>query len=302
MNLYDRAKFMDLSVRGHDVRICVAKVPQSKGEDLAQREGEPQRRMLLIHGNPGHMASWEPCVGPLSQYGEVAAFDLPGFGRSGDAPAWALRLTPLADAVAAVLDGLGWSDPCHIIGHSHGGAVAQLVATRHAERVASVTLLATLGYPVRWSYKLLQLPGLKEALYLGGHLMSVGLLRPWTTATMATWMTPLFLPEGLPGGVVREEMARMAARPGILLNMARLTAGAPWEELLENAPKLRAPTLFVHGGAEMLVPVAQARAIYDVVAAHNSDARFVVLPDAGHMIPLFHGPRVASLMAESFDW
>ncbi len=295
MSLYDDARHMDVLLGGGVVSLCVAHFE-------AHPDTKAPRRFLLIHGNPGHMDTWAPTVAVLRRYGQVAAFDLPGFGRSGDVPPQALGLGPLADATMAVADALGWEGAVDVVGHSHGGAVAQFVATRYPGRVSSLTLLATLGYPVTWSYRLLQLPGLSKALYLGGKLMSWSWLMPWSAASVATFMAPLFMPEGLPPGVVMDETQRLAGRPDILLNMARLTQGAPWKALMGNAPQIAAPTVFIHGAAEMIVPVPQARAVYDVVRMNNPLARFVTLPGAGHMLPFFHAEAVVQTMARCLGW
>ena len=64
----------------------------------------PRARFLFLHGNPGCLDDWAELVTHVPDDCDVAAIDLPGFGRSRRAslaPA-SMRLGPLAEHVAAI--------------------------------------------------------------------------------------------------------------------------------------------------------------------------------------------------------
>ena len=116
---------------------------------------------VLLHGNPGSLLDWEKLVEPLSAVANVAVIDMAGFGRSArpaGAPS-ALDLDHLAADAVAVGKALSWSGPVFLVGHSHGGGVAQVAAANHPGAVAGIVLIATLGSPTHRSYRLLSLPG-----------------------------------------------------------------------------------------------------------------------------------------------
>ena len=67
--------------------------------------------------------------------------NLPNVGKSDRIPGLAAGLKATADRVAATIEALG-PDHADIAGHSHGGAVALMLAVRHPERVRSLILFA----------------------------------------------------------------------------------------------------------------------------------------------------------------
>lgn len=131
---------------------------------------------MLLHGNPGSLADWRQLWPLILSFADVAAIDLPGFGSSPrpDPSPKCLDLERLADHAVAAADALGWSEPAHFLGHSHGGGVAQIAAARRPDRVAGLVLMGTLGTPAHKSYRLLSLPGAEFVTRLVGRMMASG--------------------------------------------------------------------------------------------------------------------------------
>lgn len=97
--------------------------------------------LILIHGIIGSSFSWRRNLDSLAQDSTVYAVDLLGLGESDrveglDAgmPATAERMVRFMDAVKV--------DSAHVLGTSHGGAVAMLLAANHADRVRELVLVA----------------------------------------------------------------------------------------------------------------------------------------------------------------
>lgn len=123
---------------GDPVRVAYAVWP-------ARRGGAAKKPpVLMLHGSPGNLANFDELAPLVAATGrDVIALDLPGFGVSS---AWAPDYSTRAHAryALALLDHLG-IDRCHIVGWSMGGGVALEIDDLARERVASVTLLASIA-------------------------------------------------------------------------------------------------------------------------------------------------------------
>jgi pimeloyl-ACP methyl ester carboxylesterase len=141
-----------------------------------QEAGRGGRPVMLVHGFTAD--SWEVAglLEPLAARGwHAVAPDLRGHGRSErptDPAAYSFEL--LAEDVLALADDLGW-DRFAVVGHSMGGAIAQLVALDHPERVAALVLASTFHGPVpgitlelvemgRWVVREAGMAGLADAM------------------------------------------------------------------------------------------------------------------------------------------
>jgi pyruvate dehydrogenase E2 component (dihydrolipoamide acetyltransferase) len=108
--------------------------------ELGEGDGVP---VLLVHGFGADLNAWMFNQPALAAGRRALALDLPGHGGSakevgaGDAE-------NLTDAVEGALETLDIKR-VHLVGHSMGGAIAALVASRRPERVASLTLIASAG-------------------------------------------------------------------------------------------------------------------------------------------------------------
>jgi 3-oxoadipate enol-lactonase len=118
--------------------------------ELGVPRGEP---MLLIPGLGSDLHSWTLQRVWFSTRYRTIGVDNRGAGRS-DKPFGAYSLEQMADDAVAVLDAAG-VDQAHVIGASMGGAIAQLVALRHPERVRSLVLACTACHHHRWRRDLL---------------------------------------------------------------------------------------------------------------------------------------------------
>ncbi len=99
------------------------------------------RSLLLLHGLVGSVKNWRQNIRFLAHDSRVYAVDLFNMGESERVPGLDAGLEATADRVVAFMDALGVAE-ADIAAHSHGGAVAMMVAARHAERVRSLILFA----------------------------------------------------------------------------------------------------------------------------------------------------------------
>lgn len=99
------------------------------------------RPIVLIHGLVGSSANWRSNIAALAQVGSVYAIDQINMGRSQRIAGLDASLEATADRVAALMTALGLAQ-ADLVGASHGGAVALMLAARHPDRVRSLILFA----------------------------------------------------------------------------------------------------------------------------------------------------------------
>jgi 4,5:9,10-diseco-3-hydroxy-5,9,17-trioxoandrosta-1(10),2-diene-4-oate hydrolase len=99
------------------------------------------RPLLLLHGLVGSARNWRKNIGFLASDSRVYAVDLFNMGESERVPGLDAGLEATADQVAECMDALGLGE-VDVAGHSHGGAVAMMLAARHAHRVRRLILFA----------------------------------------------------------------------------------------------------------------------------------------------------------------
>jgi 3-oxoadipate enol-lactonase len=110
--------------------------------------------VLLVQGLGGEKNSWNLQRAALALRHRTIALDNRGAGRS-DKPDGKYNLEEMADDAIAVLDAAGIEN-AHVVGLSMGGAISQIIALKHPNRVRSLTLVATACRNHAWREELLQ--------------------------------------------------------------------------------------------------------------------------------------------------
>jgi pimeloyl-ACP methyl ester carboxylesterase len=288
LSLYGHARMVSVAVEQAAVALCVSRVAP---------RAVPRGRLLLLHGNPANMYDFGRLAALLSHELEVVALDLPGFGKSESLhpPRHGSLLDSYARHVMGAIDRLGWNEPFYLLGHSHGGAVAQGVAALFPERIRGLILLASVGTPAHWGYRQLVVPGVMTSLRVLAKALKRPSPRRLRRRIVRAVMEPIFAPAPLTDAWVDRELAVVDGRPEILVTMALVASGDPCGQLARGAARIRSPSLFVHGDADRLIPVANSRRLYDTIA-QASYAEFHELNGAGHMLHISHADRIAELV------
>lgn len=267
------------------------------------RSSGHRRRCILIHGNPGSLRDWSLVLELLSETADVVAIDLPGFGGSARPRdgRQGLSLDRLAECVAAVADALAWETPIFVVGHSHGGGVAQTLAAKHPARIAGIVLLGSLGSPTHSSYRLLAAPGATVVARAVGALLGPKWLRPIGGWVIRRALRDIAAPEAVSPARADRELQQLTARPEVLVSMVEAALGRPCDQLLASAFAIQCSVLFLHGGRDRLVPVECARLVHRKIREARGVSSFEVLPNAGHMLPEFQATQVAVRIAQFMD-
>ncbi|MDE2230330.1 MAG: alpha/beta fold hydrolase [Alphaproteobacteria bacterium] len=97
--------------------------------------------VVFVTGLSGHANFWREQLPVFAKSFEVVAFDHRGIGQS-DHSRISYTVERLAADTIGLLDALG-IQKAHVIGHSTGGAIAQVLGIEHAPRLASLIICAS---------------------------------------------------------------------------------------------------------------------------------------------------------------
>jgi len=117
------------------------------GLEIHYRETGQGRPVVLVHGFTGNSRNWALTVPALRPHYRIVSPDLRGHGLS----AKPIRpedysLEAMAQDVIALIDRLGLAG-CHLVGHSMGGMIAQVVALQAPALLRSLVLVDTSAEP-----------------------------------------------------------------------------------------------------------------------------------------------------------
>jgi 3-oxoadipate enol-lactonase len=230
--------------------------------------GEP---LLMIQGLGADMNGWMLQRLAFSPHFRTIALDNRGAGRSGKPPG-PYSLTQMADDAVAVLDHLG-IERAHVMGASMGGAVAQLLAVRHRERVRSLTLACTACSNPPWR---------RDLLDDWAHIATERGMNELSRRAMRWLIGPRSLRRFWPALGVFGPMAMTAPPHAFAGQIAAILAIG--DDVAEQLRTLEVPTLVLVGSQDILTPVADA----EEIAEHIPHARLAVVTGAAHGFMVEH--------------
>lgn len=234
------------------------------GEQTAPRAGDtPPTPVLLLHGSPGDSSNFEALVPLLARNGRtVVSPDLSGFGETLAGPD--LSYPVQAEYMLDMLDRLGIRR-AHVVGWSNGGGVGIWMAHNAPDRVASLTLLASVGAQETegsGSYAFEQLKYKLGTAVLGYGVELIphfGLLGSFRTRT----------------------------------NWLKNFDDSDQRQLTAIMPTLRTPTLILHGRNDFLVPAWAAEEHHRLIPTSS-----LVMLDANHFLPILQSEETAGYINE----
>lgn len=106
-----------------------------------EQQGSGDLALVFLHYWGGSSRTWKYVTTPLARSYRTIAVDHRGWGES-DAPAAGYSLANHADDVAGVIDALGLRRYI-LVGHSMGGKVAQLLASRRPGGLTGLVLVGS---------------------------------------------------------------------------------------------------------------------------------------------------------------
>ncbi len=223
--------------------------------------------LVLIHGAGGSHLHWPAELRRLSG-ATVCALDLPGHGRS-DGPD-CRTIEDYGAVLIAFLDATG-SDHVVLMGHSMGGAISQMTALTHPERVAGLVLVGT-GARLRVT-----------PLILDGILNEPE--GAYDVITRYAWA------EGAPEELIRLGRQTLAETPPQITHGDLLACDA--FDVMKRVEEINAPTLVISGTADLLTPHKYG----GYLAERIPNAQLLTVGGGGHMMALEQPTLIAEAVS-----
>ncbi|MFD0684944.1 alpha/beta fold hydrolase [Actinomadura fibrosa] len=249
------------------------KVALADHETVVAQKGDSGPTVILSHSLGVDWRMWEPVMERLSHGRRVLAYDMRGHGSAAGAPR-PFTMDDTARDLLGVLDAFD-ADTAHVVGLSMGGGVAQTVAVRAPERVASLALLATTDYPF---------PAFEDR----ARSAEADGMEAQIVPTLTRWFTPEALATN-PWGVryARERIRRF--HPADWAAAWRAFKGLDVQDRLAS---LAAPTLVLAGERD----ASTTPEIMSGIAERIPGSTYQELPGVPHMQTLENPVQVAEAL------
>ena len=222
--------------------------------------------VLLVQGLGGEKNSWNLQRAALALRHRTIAFDNRGAGRS-DKPDGKYNLEEMADDAIAVLDAAGIEN-AHVVGLSMGGAISQIIALKHPNRVRSLTLVATACRNHAWREELLQswaTTAETEGMTAVGKEAARWMIGPRSFRRVLPalgWMGPL----------------QLFNPAGAFVSQVRAILTTDDRDLHAELANITCPTMVVVGNQDILTPRGDAEEIASLIPT----AELVIISGGAH--------------------
>lgn len=240
-----------------------------------QVKGEGEPALVFLHYWGGTHRTWSAVVAELEGSYQLVTYDMRGWGRSGSSGT-GYSLGQLADEALALIARLGIQRYV-LVGHSMGGKIAQLIASRHPQGLVGMVLVA----PATPTPSLLPEAARQQQLHAYDNrdavLQTIGFLSAHTH------------PQQTIEQIVEDSLSGASA--------ARLAW--PNEGMLEDisaaVATIQVPTVVIAGECDRLDSIEQHRR---EVIARIPRSRLEVVAGSGHLLPIDAPARVAEIIRQ----
>jgi pimeloyl-ACP methyl ester carboxylesterase len=235
--------------------------------------------LVLVHGLATTRLIWRRVVPLLARERRVIAIDVPGFGTSPPVGE-GFELEKVADAIDDGVADAGVDEHYDLAGHSMGGALALVLASRRPERVRRLVLCAPAGLTPR--------PALAAAAIgvVGEHLIAAR--RAAAPLAELAWARRLLMAGGAVDGAAlppSEVRAMVLASRGAS-RIAPALAAVASADLRPLLATLEVPLAAVWGARDPVIPLRTAEALRelrpDVAIEYVERAAHVAMMERPH--------------------
>lgn len=231
--------------------------------------------LLLLHGLVGSGRNWRQNIGFLSRRASVYAIDLFNMGESQRVPGLDASLEATADRIVEMMDVLGLPS-ADIAAHSHGGAIAMMLAARHPDRVRKLILFAPANPFCDAGRHLIRFYNTRTGVWFARRIPMLPRLLH-ATALARMYGDPARVAEG-----TLETYTAGMQIPGTIDHVLRIVAG--WyddmHQLRSALASLAAkPALLIWGDRDRAVSLPSGERLQRMMP----NSKLMVIPGAGHL-------------------
>lgn len=242
--------------------------------------GEP---ILMLHGFGGDRDGWLMMVAALSRDLPLVIPDLPGFGTAGTIPRGRASARAQARVVGALVERAGGR--AHLVGNSMGGGIALRLAHDDPARVASLTLVGSVG-PLVVENEVF------HAVERGENPMVVRDVDDFERLLALVTERRPPMPRAMRRYIGRRRVESRPAELDLFEGWYRPEEGTGVPVDLE---RIRARALVVHGELDRVID----RRTGEALARALPGAELILLAGIGH-VPQFEAPRRLARLVERF--
>lgn len=259
---------------------------------IRYREAGEGKPVVFVHGYLVDGRLWDGVVDNLSDRFRCLAPDWPiGAQQIAMNPDADLSPPGIAATIADFLDALDLEDVT-IVGNDSGGAMSQVLVTRHPERIGRLVLTncdTHENFPpgiFKTMPPLAKLPG-------GMRVLSI----PFRSRAVARRAFKPFSRAPIPDELIASWMAPAQEDRGVMRDLKKVTGGMNKRYTQAAAEKLRGmnlPILLTWAPGDRLFPISYAERL----AREVPNARVVEIPGASTFVPLDQPERLAEEIAQ----
>jgi len=236
--------------------------------------------LFLVPGLGGDGRFWGEHVGELAKTFTVVVHDHRGAGRS-TLSRMAYSVAQMADDALQLIDGLGFAK-VHWCGHSTGGAMGQVLAVEHGERLDRLVLSATWAKSDAFFRRLFEVRSLM--------LKTLGPVAYQKASALALNMPAWVRDHDTELSAAEAKAQETIPVPEIVLSRVAAIVAHDRRDQLQ---RVRAPTLAICARDDMVTPLYFTEELVRLIP----DARAYILPDGGHFYPHVHGAEFRRVMS-----
>lgn len=241
-----------------------------------EKTGEGSPALVFLHYWGGSSRTWRHVIGRLAPDFLTVAIDQRGWGRS-EAPVSGYALANMAEDALAVVETLKL-ERYLLVGHSMGGKVSQLIASRRPRGLIGLALVA---------------PAPPSPLHLPLDARRAMVHAYDSRESIVTTVEQVLAPDGLDPEDLETVIADSLA--GAAAAKAAWPLSTSQEDITAAVSGIGIPTIVVSGEHDRVDPPEVLRR---ELLARIPQARLHVLPHVGHLSPLEAPAEVADLVRE----
>lgn len=247
------------------------------GVRIACRDRGAGDPVVFVHGTPSHAYIWRNVLPAVEAQGyRVIAYDLLGYGHSERPVDRDTSVAGQAVLLERLLEHLE-VERFTLVAHDIGGAVAQIFAIKHAERVTALVLLDTVSYD-SW-------PSETWREIIRHHLAAYAAMPADEFETMLRRQLEMTVAD--PANMAPETLEAYLAphrsalgRASFFEHQVRHYDSTYTERIVDQLAQLTMPVRILWGAQDRWQPTTYAKRL----AGDIPNAKLVVIPDAGHFV------------------